>query len=65
MYIITRCDTLSSFCLLQVVSANQIVGQGGTVDPVKVLTVVMEKSALLNYKKIFSTLNGILCLDHV
>ena len=29
-------------------------------DPVKVLTVVMEKSALLNYKKIFSNLNGIL-----
>ncbi|XP_064386073.1 calcium-dependent secretion activator 2-like isoform X3 [Halichondria panicea] len=47
--------TLKLFDL--VVSANQIVGQGGTVDPVKVLTVVMEKSALLNYKKIFSNLN--------
>ncbi len=28
----------------------------------KVLTVVMEKAALLNYKKIFSTLKGSVCV---
>ncbi len=43
---------------MQVVSANQVAGQGGTAYPVKELTIVLEKAALINYKKIFATLKG-------
>ena len=43
---------------MQVASLNHRSGQSGGVSPIKLLTNILEKAALLNYKQIFSGLQG-------